>query len=174
MLRKTKVVLAATGVALAASASTGIALADGGQDHDRDRGHRHGTQVIRFEAHPVHVEFLDLGTEGTSAGDMHTFSNDMYQNGEKIGYDGGSCVNERVTAKTVTVNCRDVIKLPGGQISVSFIRVDPIGAPPSDPFWGAVTGGTGEYRNARGQLRVDPGNAKAHATTIYLEQGHRR
>ncbi|MFG3494222.1 hypothetical protein [Streptomyces sp. NPDC047928] len=171
MRKKSQTLLGVAGALVLTATGAGVALAGNSEGGQLDQGYRHGTEVIRFEARPVHLEFLDHSTKGISAGDSHTFSNDMYQNGKKIGFDGGNCVNERVTEKEVIVNCQDVIKLPDGQITVAFIRVDPIGAPPSGKFSGAITGGTGKYRNARGELVVDPGNSQAHSTTIYLEKG---
>jgi hypothetical protein len=61
----------------------------------------------------------------------------------QVGHDGGSCVIFDV-AKSEE-NCMLTFSLPGGDITTQFLN----SPPPAKTF--AVTGGTGTYRNVRGQ-----------------------
>jgi Allene oxide cyclase barrel like domain len=104
-----------------------------------------GGQVIRLTTKQVHQGFVDHGTPGFSVDDQFVFSNDLYRNGEKVGEDGGTCTVTRI-ASAPTLHCLGTNSLPGGQISVQGL------AAPGEPFELAITGGTGRYRGARGQV----------------------
>lgn len=100
--------------------------------------------------------FLDLGTPGPSQGDemiLHdlVFTPDGHT---QVGYDGGSCVFFDVTKPEE--NCTVTFSLPGGTITTQFLN----SPPPAKTL--AVTGGTGTYRNARGQGKlVESGHGTA-------------
>ncbi len=64
----------------------------------------------------------------------------------QVGYDGGSCVIFDV-AKSEE-NCTVTFSLPGGDITTQFLN----SPPPAKTL--AVTGGTGIYRNVRGQGKL--------------------
>lgn len=124
--------------------------------------------TITYVAAPQHVEFVDLGTPGPSPGDYHTFTNDLSIDGERVGHDGGSCINTRVTDAEVYVHCSLSAVLPEGQLTIQLLRIDPIDAPPTEPFTGAVTGGTGAFTGASGTVSVDPRDSAAHKVVIQL------
>jgi hypothetical protein len=95
----------------------------------------------------------DLGAKGDSAGDILTFSNEVYDknNANKVGSDNGWC------ARTVVGKAWECIwttTLAEGQITVE------------GPFYDtadsvlAVTGGTGEYAEASGSLALHARDAK--------------
>jgi hypothetical protein len=124
--------LSAAGVTAAGAAS------------DRQDG---GGQVIRFTTEQVRQVFVDNGESGFGEGDQIVFSNDLKQDGNKVGEDGGTCTVTRVAASgATTLHCLGTNSLPGGQISVQGF------AAPGEPFELAVTGGTGRYSKARGQV----------------------
>ncbi|TXH32275.1 MAG: Allene oxide cyclase [Rhodospirillaceae bacterium] len=89
----------------------------------------------------------DLGAKGDSAGDLLTFANGIYDatNEKKIGADNGWCIR---TVPGKAWECFWTISLPKGQITVE------------GPFYDAgdsvlaVTGGTGSYTQARGQMTL--------------------
>jgi hypothetical protein len=126
--------LVAAGV-MAAGAASGTSSQDGG-----------GGQVIRLTTKQVHQGFVDHGAPGFSVDDAFVFSNDLFQNGEKVGEDGGTCTVTRIASGATTLHCLGTNSLPGGQISVQGL------AAPGEPFELAITGGTGRYRKARGQV----------------------
>jgi hypothetical protein len=106
-----------------------------------------GGQVIRLTTKQVHQGFVDHGAPGFSVDDAFVFSNDLYRNGEKVGEDGGTCTVTRIASSgATTLHCLGTNSLPGGQISVQGL------AAPGEPFELAVTGGTGRYSKARGQV----------------------
>jgi allene oxide cyclase len=128
----TAALIAATGVATAAQATSA-----------QDRG----GHVIHIHTKQVHQSVIDNGAEGF-VDDVVIFSNDLYdQQGTKIGEDGGTCTVVRVTeAGAATIQCTGTNSLPGGQIAVQGL------AAPGEPFEFAITGGTGRYSTARGQV----------------------
>jgi hypothetical protein len=100
--------------------------------------------------------FLDLGAPGPSQGDEMVLHDLVFTpNGRtQVGYDGGSCVFFDVAKPEE--NCTLTYSLPGGDIMTQFLN----SPPPAKTF--AVTGGTGIYRNVRGQGElVELGNETA-------------
>jgi allene oxide cyclase-like protein len=90
----------------------------------------------------------DTGAAGDSAGDVLTFSNDVFnaKDTTKVGTDQGSCIR---TVPGESYECAFTTLLPGGHITVE------------GPFYDkanstlAITGGTGRYRNARGTMDLE-------------------
>lgn len=106
-----------------------------------------GGEVIQLTTKQVHQGFVDHGTPGFSVDDAFVFSNDLYRNGKKVGEDGGTCTVTRIApGGATTLHCLGTNSLPGGQISVQGL------AAPGEPFELAITGGTGRYNKARGQV----------------------
>jgi hypothetical protein len=89
----------------------------------------------------------DLGAKGDSAGDLLTFANEIYdaKNEEKIGSDNGWCIR---TVPGKAWECFWTLSLPKGQITVQGPFYDT-----SDSVL-AITGGTGSYTQARGQMTL--------------------
>ncbi|HEU4742281.1 MAG TPA: allene oxide cyclase family protein [Meiothermus sp.] len=95
----------------------------------------------------------DLGDKGDSVGDILTFANEVYDpsNTRKVGTDQGYCVR---TVVGKAWECFWTLSLQGGQITVE------------GPFYDAadsvlaVTGGTGKYLGAKGQMKLHARNEK--------------
>lgn len=90
---------------------------------------------------------IDLTTNGDSTGDLLTFANDLYDetNTDVVGSDQGDCVLIEVG---VSYECRWVNIFDNGSITVEgpfFL---------TGPSVLAITGGTGDYRGARGSMRL--------------------
>jgi hypothetical protein len=139
------IALGAGGVALASADSNG-----GGDDHEG--------KTIKFFALTVQTADIDLGDKGFSLGDQTVFSDDLYnkKGGTKLGVDGGVCTIVRITdAKTFsgTAQCVVTASLAGGQIATQGL-VSFAGNQLPPPFDIAITGGTGAYKNASGQVTV--------------------
>ena len=98
----------------------------------------------------------DLGAKGDSVGDLLTFANDLFDagNATKAGTDNGSCVR---TAAGKAWECAWTNTLAKGQINVAGTFLD--GA---DSVL-AVTGGTGEYAGARGEMGLHARDAQGSA-----------
>jgi hypothetical protein len=128
--------LAALTVAAVAVAGTAAAASGDG-----------GREVIHITTKQVHQTLLDHGAPGFGVDDVVVFSNDLYQRGRKIGEDGGTCTVVRVApGGETTMYCAGNNRFSDGQISVAGF------AAPGAPFTLAITGGTGRYSRAHGQV----------------------
>ncbi|MGH2538898.1 MAG: allene oxide cyclase barrel-like domain-containing protein [Actinomycetota bacterium] len=132
----------------------GASLASAGSRDASDDG---TGETIRLRAREVDSVFMDLGDGGFSLGDQYAFTNDLLRGGSKVGEDGGLCVVTRLTAAGAsTFKCVGSNDLPGGQITVQgLVTYGPTEEVKEDPYLFAITGGTGRYRTARGEVRVE-------------------
>ena len=97
------------------------------------------------------VRHIGPAGEEDSVGDVLTFANPVYDsaNEKRIGSDNGQCVR---TAVGKAWECIWTISLSGGQMTVE------------GPFYDgkdsvlAITGGTGEYKDASGQMTLHARN----------------
>ena len=96
---------------------------------------------------------LDTGATGDSAGDILTFGNEIYDadNKNKRGNNNGWCVR---TVVGKAWECFWTLILRDGQITVAGPFIDG-----KDSVL-AVTGGTGKYQNARGEMILHARDAK--------------
>jgi allene oxide cyclase len=96
---------------------------------------------------------LDLGAKGDSAGDVLTFANDVYDqtNKTKVGTDNGWCIR---TVPGKAWECFWTLTLSDGQITTQGPFLD------SGDSVMAVTGGTGEYSNVGGEMKLHSRDAK--------------
>ena len=96
---------------------------------------------------------LDLGASGDSAGDILTFANELYdeKNTKLVGSDNGWCIR---TVPGKAWECSWVANLAEGQITVEGPFLD------SGDSVLAITGGTGIYAKARGEMKLRARDAK--------------
>ena len=96
---------------------------------------------------------LDLGASGDSAGDILTFANELYdeKNTKLVGSDNGWCIR---TVPGKAWECSWVANLAEGQITVEGPFLD------SGDSVLAITGGTGIYAKARGEMKLHARDAK--------------
>jgi allene oxide cyclase len=90
----------------------------------------------------------DTGEAGDSVGDILTFANDLFNDGDDtsvIGTDSGYCVR---TIVGKTWECTWTTNLPDGAVMVQGSFMD------SGESYFAITGGTRRYQNASGQMRL--------------------
>lgn len=106
-----------------------------------------GGKVIHVIEHATSDTVTDTGAAGDSVGDILTFANDVFDASDatKVGSDQGYCIR---TEAGVSWECNLTTFLAGGQIVVEGPFYDA-----ADSTF-AITGGTGAYRNARGQLQL--------------------
>ena len=92
--------------------------------------------------------FLDLGAPGPSQGDEMILHDLVFtpDGRNQVGYDGGSCVFFDVAKPEE--NCTVTFSLPRGDIMTQFLN----SPPPAKTL--AITGGTGTYRDVRGQGKL--------------------
>lgn len=138
-------------LSLAAILATVIAVAGASFAYAGDSSDDGSTQVIQLVAMGVDATPIDLGKTGPSQGDQVVFTNDLFREGEKVGFDGGVCTAVRVgPGESVRFQCQVTLSLPKGQITAQGLFM--FAGPPSDI---AITGGTGAYRRVDGELEVD-------------------
>ena len=131
---------AVVAAALAASTFT-VAASVGSED----------APTIRLFDHDTSQANLDLGAKGASPGDQFVFAGDVFdrKGGTKLGRTAGYCM----TVSASEVFCAHNFVLPGGQIAIQSLF-------DSSALFGGktlripITGGTGIYRNARGDGTV--------------------
>jgi Allene oxide cyclase barrel like domain len=116
-----------------------------------------GTTHLKFLVKFIGQDtFLDLGAPGPSQGDEFILHDLVFtpDGRTQVGHDGGMCVIFDVAIPEE--NCTVTYSLPGGDITTQFLN----SPPPAKTF--AITGGTGSYRNVRGQGElVELGNETA-------------
>ena len=121
-----------------------IGLAVGGRNLGSASSEADARRTLRFSVQFSPFFLLDLGDKGLSMGD-EIVAHDLLVDatGKQVGHDGVSCT---VTdPDTVEAECIATYDLPGGMITMQFLNAPP----PVKHF--AVTGGSGSYRNVRGQ-----------------------
>jgi hypothetical protein len=126
------------------------ATTTGSSDHGR-------VTTIHSIVREVDSAQLDLGAPGLSLGDQLISTNDSFQDGRRMGEGHVVCTVTRITgtapSRTVTSECLVTVILARGQITIQGAVTGPEqGAGP--PFYNAVTGGTGAYRTARGEVHL--------------------
>ena len=90
---------------------------------------------------------LDLGAPERRVGDRSVFEAPFYKNGVQFSFEGGVC--HRVRLPEVW-HCVVTHKWPKGDLTVQFLQ-DFSGAD-KKPWYFAITGGTGDYEGANGQV----------------------
>ena len=91
----------------------------------------------------------DTGKTGDSVGDIYSWYNPVFNaaNTKKIGHDQGDCI--RVSVSAGSWECRWLTYIAGrGAIMVEGVFYD------ARDSTLAITGGTGEFRNARGSMKL--------------------
>ena len=117
-----------------------------------------GGRIMTFHVLFAPFNYTDLGAPGPSAADVIVFHDQLLQNGTAVGDEIGSCV---LVDETGLSNCSGVMQLEGrGTITFSFAN-----APPPHKVL-AVTGGSGEFRTARGDGTLDEN--EDHTGTLVL------
>ncbi|HWA53767.1 MAG TPA: dirigent protein [Solirubrobacterales bacterium] len=97
------------------------------------------------------VRHIGPASEEDSIGDVLAFANPVFDeaNKEQVGTDNGQCVR---TAAGKAWECIWTVSLDGGQITVEGPFYD------SRDSTLAITGGTGEYEEASGQMKLHSRN----------------
>jgi hypothetical protein len=91
---------------------------------------------------------IDLGAPGPSTGDQQIITMDVFHGTKRVGESHVVCS----VVRDGIAQCDNVTSLPGGQIVATGVVTS--AQEEQSPFTQAITGGTGIYRNAHGQLTV--------------------
>ena len=117
-----------------------------------------GGRTMTFHVVFEPFNYTDLGAPGPSAADVIVFHDQLFQNGEAVGDEVGSCV---LVDETGLSNCSGVMQLEDrGTITFSFVN-----APPPHKVL-AVTGGSGQFWTAGGDGTLDEN--EDHTGTLVL------
>ena len=112
--------------------------------------------VLDLMARAVDSTDIDEGPTGFSQGDQFVQAVDLFRAGTKVGEEEAICTVTRIEADgSWTARCTGVSSLPGGQIATEgAIHYGPNEPPKADPSSTAIKGGTGKYRTAHGDTRI--------------------
>lgn len=127
-----------------------------------------GPTTVQFSTKQNMVHNMNHPPRHLNLGDGFAFHEQLRQNGDWIGSDGGTCTYTqlRVNHRTSTILCIVTFGLPKGQVNIqgllNFNRITRTGRAFS------VTGGTGAYRAARGVAMLDFTRRNLHVTLQLL------
>jgi hypothetical protein len=112
-------------------------------------------KTLRLVADQTQVEFVDVGAAGPSLGDELVFSETLSRRGREVGTSGVVCTITHVTPPydVLMLQCVATLSLRSGQITIQGL-IEVQGEDDLGPFTLAITGGTGAYRGAGGDLVV--------------------
>jgi hypothetical protein len=112
--------------------------------------------VLDLLAREVHRAEIDETPIGFSQGDHLVVAADLFHGGTKVGEGNDICTIARIEPNDAsTVHCTGVQSLPGGQVTTeAAINYGPNEFPKVDPYFIAIKGGTGKYRTAHGEGRI--------------------
>ncbi len=110
-----------------------------------------GAEKLNLVERATSDAVLDTGAQGDSAGDILTFANEVFDeaNKTKVGDNNGWCIR---TVPGKAWECFWTLTLAEGQITVEGPFLD------GKDSTVAVTGGTGEYAGARGDMLLHARN----------------
>jgi hypothetical protein len=142
------VVALAVGIALPAAGST---------------GHAAQHKTIRVTAVDTELKLLDLGGTGFALGNEIVFSQKLLQGANQIGHAGAVCTEVSVARQEA--QCIATYSFAGGQITGQALVI--LGS--TAPYDGSITGGTGKYEGAKGELHVQNVSQTEGILTFHLE-----
>ena len=135
----------------------GVALANSRSNRSHARQHRN-VRVIKLFATTVQFKQLDFGDSGFSLGDEIVLADDVLnrQGGTKVGVDAGVCTVVRVdnaTTATGTLQCPVTLSVQGAQLfTVGLVQI--VNGAMGGTQVVAVSGGTGRYLGAAGEMKL--------------------
>src|SRR5690349_19474744 len=105
-------------------------------------------KVLHLLSHQKSLQVIDVGQKGPSPGDQVIETTVDFQHGTPVDRSVINCVDITVSQRGFDVLCHGAMIFKDGQVEIggeTNFRT---------PFTVAVTGGTGAYQNAGGQLTV--------------------
>jgi hypothetical protein len=142
-------------VALAVGVVTPALGSSGEGDDDKQR-------TIRVTSITTEEAFVDLGDEGDSLGDQFVASSKYVKDGEQVGHDSVVCTI--TSLERGEAQCVATAWFRGGQITgqalISF---------EGEPRPVSITGGSGKYVGAEGEVHIRPLSETKAILTFHLE-----
>jgi len=127
-----------------------------------------GGEDFQVTARTMTERFRDAGRQGPSIGDSFLLTEKLFQLGERVGQNSVRCDVTRATKRSLTFQCDAVLRFRGkGDLTVQGMIIYRRGER-IDPRL-AITGGTGGYAGASGELvlidrRGEPQRYRIHLT----------
>jgi hypothetical protein len=122
-----------------------------------------GQRTIRVVSVLEDETFVDLGDDGESVGDQFVFSSKFLKGGEEVGHDGVVCTI--VSLERQEAHCVATAWFSDGQITAQVL-VSFAEGPPVVP----ITGGSGKYKGAEGELHIRPVSDTKEILIFRLEE----
>jgi hypothetical protein len=116
-------------------------------------GHTRQQRTFRVTATVTEESQIDLGATGPSLGDEIVFSGPLLQGGHQVGHQGA--VGTTVSLQRHEAQFIATYSFRGGQITAQALVI--LGS--SAPYEVSITGGTGKYQGAEGEIQVLPATA---------------
>jgi hypothetical protein len=116
----------------------------------------HRSQTIRLVAKQTQATLLVLAAPGHGpVGNQILATDDIYRHGRKAGHDASACqVVADLGQAGARFQCVATVSLPDGQLTAQGLPT--LTETSTRPFTLAITGGTGAYRTAHGQVQITP------------------
>ena len=105
-------------------------------------------QAIRVVAIVTELNLVAVSSKGPSLGDEIVFAEKLLQRGNQVGHEGAVCTT--VSLVRQEAQCVATYSFGGGQITAQALIT--LGS--TAPYAGAITGGTGKYEGAKGEVNV--------------------
>ena len=113
-----------------------------------------GRRELHFKAVEHNVNQIDVDQNGFTPGDYFVGSDDLMHEGNKAGIDSFQCTLTRGTPpQLLYFQCQVTDRFQNGQITFQGLVLGTEINPGGTAHF-AVTGGTGIYRNARGEMTL--------------------
>ena len=120
-------------------------------------------QRLRVRAIVTELNRVSVGTNGPALGDQVVFSNKLLRHGKDVGHQGVVCTT--VSVERNKAECAVTFALSGGQITEQALVT--LGT--TAPYAVAITGGSGSYEGAEGEIRVRPVSPTERILTLRIE-----
>jgi hypothetical protein len=126
--------------------------------------HTDNVKVLHLTAVQVESNDVDVAPTGDqpSLGDHSVFSENLFRDGHKVGISGGVCTFVRLEHPPAALQCVVTARLGRDQLTVQGLAFDQ----PTNVF--AITGGTGRWRNAGGQVVVRSVSDTVNKLTLFI------
>ena len=126
--------------------------------------HTDDVRVLHLRGVQVESQLVDVAPKGPepSLGDSFVLSENLLRDGHKVGISGVVCTFVRLQHPPSAVECVITARLGSDQLTVQGLSFDQ----PRNVF--AITGGTGRWRNAGGQVVVRDVSETESDITLFI------
>jgi hypothetical protein len=113
-----------------------------------DAPERRQVEVLELTVQNDQYAYTDLDPKGSSLGDTYVYSGTAIKEGRSVGRGGGSCQVIHINGEELTTQCLITMELNRGSLTMQSLWVSR-----TSSLDMAITGGTGDFSNARGTVR---------------------